>query len=127
MSTGPAGVAADKGSENADASDVTDPLSDGVSPWDLEYLVRARGECRVGMSPSELASFFPADRVVPAMLDMMGELFGLEISEVADASVWYPDVTLFVVADRRAAICSAMCTWTCSPGTASSAMHKPAR
>ena len=85
---------------SADAAGTPLAPDDGVRPWDLDYLHRERVERRVGMSPSDLAEYFPADRVVPAVLDMMGELFDLEITEVEDASVWHADVTLFAMADR---------------------------
>lgn len=97
---GPASAEADGRTDAAKMLGGMIVADDGVCPWDLDYLLRARAERRVGMSPSELAEYFPAYRVVPAMLDMMGELFGLEITEVEDASVWHPDVTLFAIADR---------------------------
>jgi Zn-dependent oligopeptidase len=84
------------------------PEAPGVPPgkekvlqhWDVGYLLRARRERRVGINPSELAEYFPADRVVPAMLDLMGALFGLDINPIPEASVWHPDVTVYAVSDR---------------------------
>jgi Zn-dependent oligopeptidase len=82
------------------ADDVVFRDGTALQQWDVAYLLRARRERRIGIDPSEFAGYFSADRVVPAMLDMMGSLFDLDFSRIPDASVWHPDVMVYAVADR---------------------------
>ena len=53
----------------------------------------------VGVDFERLAEYFPVDRVLERMIDLLGDVFGLVIAPVLDASVWHPDVRVFRIDD----------------------------
>jgi len=72
-----------------------------VEPWDFRYLHTAIRRERFGIDPSEVAAYFPLERVLDGMLDLTGEVFGLSYRPLEGVAVWHPDVTAYEIADRE--------------------------
>ncbi len=72
-----------------------------VEPWDFRYLHTAIRRERFGIDPSEVAAYFPLERVLDGMLDLTGEVFGLSYRPLEGVAVWHPDVTAYEIVDRE--------------------------
>jgi thimet oligopeptidase len=73
--------------------------SDDVAPWDHRYLHTAIRRERFGVDPSEVAAYFPLERVLEGLLSITGEVFGLSYRRLDDVPAWHPDVTAFEMTD----------------------------
>ena len=67
--------------------------------WDWRYYDNRIRRTEYGVDQMEVAGYFPLDRVVEGMLDLTGEVFGLEYRQV-EAPVWHPDVITYAVFDQ---------------------------
>ena len=67
--------------------------------WDWRYYDNQIRRTEYGVNQMEVAGYFPLFRVVEGMLDLTGEVFGLEYREV-EAPVWHEDVISYAVVDR---------------------------
>ena len=67
--------------------------------WDWRYYDNRIRRTEYGVDQMEVAGYFPLDRVVEGMLDLTGEVFGLEYRQV-QAPVWHPDVITYAVFDQ---------------------------
>ncbi len=64
--------------------------------WDWRYYDNQIRLTEYGVDQMEVAGYFPLDRVVEGMLDLTGEVFGLEY-RVAEAPVWHEKVITYAV------------------------------
>ncbi len=67
--------------------------------WDWRYYDNQIRRTEYGVDQMEVAGYFPLFRVVEGMLNLTGEVFGLEYRKV-DAPVWHEDVISYAVVDR---------------------------
>ena len=67
--------------------------------WDWRYYDNQIRRTEYGVDQMEVAGYFPLFRVVEGMLDLTGEVFGLEY-RVVEAPVWHEDVISYAVVDR---------------------------
>ena len=67
--------------------------------WDWRYYDNQIRRTEYGVDQMVVAGYFPLFRVVEGMLDLTGEVFGLEYREV-EAPVWHEDVITYAVVDR---------------------------
>jgi len=67
--------------------------------WDWRYYhTRLRRE-RHGVDPNQVAEYFPLDSVLKGLLDITGDVFGLDYEPV-EAETWHPDVHTYAISDR---------------------------
>jgi metallopeptidase MepB len=67
--------------------------------WDEPYYKRMWLEKDYSVDHQETAEYFPVWPVVEGMLQIYGEMFGLDFQPVVNADVWHEDVKLFAVWD----------------------------
>jgi thimet oligopeptidase len=68
--------------------------------WDWRYYhTRLRKE-RHGVDPNQVAEYFPLDSVLKGLLDITGNVFGLDYERVGD-DTWHPDVRTYEIRDRK--------------------------
>jgi|FLYL01.1.fsa_nt_gi thimet oligopeptidase len=67
--------------------------------YDWRYYDTQIRKSEFGVDPAQVAAYFPLEAVIDGMLDITGEVFGLDYQRV-DAPVWHPDVTTYRVRDR---------------------------
>ncbi len=72
---------------------------DEVRSWDWAYYDTLQRKRDYGIDPTEVAAYFPLDRVMEGILSITGDVFGLEYRTVDDPRAWHPDVTAYEVVD----------------------------
>ncbi len=71
-----------------------------LAPWDiLFYDQRIRAE-EYGVDPEEVSEYLPLQATLAGLLELTGDVFGLDYLAIDEARSWHPDVPLFEVRDR---------------------------
>ena len=78
------------------AADVGD---DDLQLWDWRYYDTTLRKTEYGVDLHAVAAYFPLQQVLDGMLEITGEVFGLEYRPI-DVPVWHPDVRSFTIIDR---------------------------
>ena len=73
---------------------------ESLEPWDVSYYSNQLKKKLYDFSEQDLKPYFPASIGVPGMFEVTGKLFGIDITEVADADVWHEDVSLYEISDK---------------------------
>lgn len=71
-----------------------------IQSYDFRYYDTQLRKRDYGVDPMEVASYFPLQQVVDGMLDLTGEVFGLEYRKV-ELPTWHPDVLTYAIHDRE--------------------------
>lgn len=74
-----------------------DPRADVIHEWEISYLQEQVRATEVGFDAREVRPYLEYRAVRQAILDLNGELFGLEFSRASDP-MWHPSVETFDVA-----------------------------
>ena len=87
--------------DRAEASDVLEKAvgSRELRLWDLTFAQSRLKEQRYALDEAEVARHLPLDACLEAMFEITGALLGVGFEEVADASVWHPEVRTFDMAE----------------------------
>jgi len=67
--------------------------------YDFRYYETQLRKRDYGVDPMEVASYFPLQEVVDGMLELTGQVFGVEYRKV-DAPTWHPDVLTYAIHER---------------------------
>ena len=71
-----------------------------LQSWDAGYYSEKLREQRYSISEEEVRQYFPINRVLDGMFQIVQRLFGIEISEEQEFEGWHPDVRLFRVQEN---------------------------
>ncbi|WP_286264029.1 oligopeptidase A [Thalassotalea atypica] len=72
-----------------------------LNPWDLPYYSEKLKQQRYAISDEELRPYFPKDKVVDGLFEVVHRLFGLTIKEREGVDVWHEDVKFYDVYDSN--------------------------
>lgn len=72
-----------------------------LQAWDLPYYSEKLKQERYAISDEELRPYFPENKVVAGLFEVVHRLFGLNISERKDIDTWHKDVKFFDVFDNK--------------------------
>ena len=72
---------------------------DDLQLWDWRYYDTQLRRTEYGVDLHAVAAYFPLQQVLDGMLEITGEVFGLEYRPIAGAAVWHPDVRSFTIVD----------------------------
>jgi len=72
-----------------------------LQAWDIAFVAERLRRDRYDLSAEALKPYFPADRVIPGLFEVVSRLFDVSIETVEGASVYHPDVTLHRILDGR--------------------------
>ncbi|MGB1261868.1 MAG: oligopeptidase A [Cognaticolwellia sp.] len=72
-----------------------------LQAWDLAYYSEKLKQQRYAISDEELRPYFPENKVVAGLFEVVHRLFGLTISEKTDVDTWHKDVKFFDVFDSQ--------------------------
>ena len=74
-------------------------VDDELQLWDWRYYDTQLRKTEYGVDLHAVAAYFPLQRVLDGMLEITGEVFGLEYRPIEGVSVWHPDVRSFTIVD----------------------------
>jgi len=76
-------------------------MAQTLEAWDLTYYAEKLKQAKYTISDEELRPYFPEDRVVKGMFEVVKRLFGLNIIEELGAESWHDDVRFFEIFDEE--------------------------
>ena len=68
-----------------------------IQPWDVAYCADRLKRHRFDLSDEDLRPYFPAQKVIDGLFEIVQRIFGIEVIPVTDMSVWHPDVTTYLI------------------------------
>ncbi|HKD09412.1 MAG TPA: M3 family metallopeptidase [Bryobacteraceae bacterium] len=71
-----------------------------VQPWDISYYAEKQRRALYAFDEEQLRPYFPAERVVEGMFQIAERLYGIQVSQRDNVSVWHPDVRYYQVRER---------------------------
>lgn len=75
-----------------------------LHPWDISYFSEKLRQERYAFSAEQVKIYFPADKVLNGMFDIVGRLFQISIKPNKDMQVWQEDVVCFDAVDQSGAL-----------------------
>ncbi len=72
-----------------------------LQPWDLGYYSEKLRQQRYSISQDELRAYFPLDKALTGLFEIVNRLFGLRFEAVENADVWHPDVRCYAMLDSQ--------------------------
>ncbi|KQM85236.1 oligopeptidase A [Sphingomonas sp. Leaf23] len=70
-----------------------------LQPWDVGFVSDRLKRHAHAIDQSVIKAYFPVDRVLSGWRDLLGQLFGLTLTERRDVATWHPDARYYDVAD----------------------------
>ncbi len=70
-----------------------------LQAWDIPYVSEKMRGALFDLSQEDLKPYFPVDRVVSGLFELVRRLFGVEIREREGVDVWHPDVRFYEIFD----------------------------
>ncbi len=68
-----------------------------IQAWDLAYYSEQLRQQKYDISQEALRPYFPAEKVISGMFEVVGRLFGIDILPVASFDSWHPDVRFYQI------------------------------
>ncbi len=70
-----------------------------LAAWDIGYYSEKQRQALYDFDEEALRPYFPADRVVSGMFDIVQRLYGIRVQERTGRAVWHPEVKVYEVRD----------------------------
>ncbi|HKU40948.1 MAG TPA: M3 family metallopeptidase [Polyangiales bacterium] len=70
-----------------------------LNPWDVPYYSEKQRLARYAFDEEELRPYFPLERVLSGLFEIVTRLYGIVVDEVHDLPVWHDSVRAFRVRD----------------------------
>ena len=67
----------------------------GLEPWDVGFYSEKLKQHKFDVSEEQLRPWFPADRVIAGMFEVVRRLYGIDIRQTDDMETWHEDVTTY--------------------------------
>ncbi|HWL14762.1 MAG TPA: M3 family metallopeptidase, partial [Opitutus sp.] len=73
-----------------------------LAPWELAYWSEKLRQERYAFDEEALRPYFPMNRVIGGLFELVGRVFGLKVAERSpgEVEVWHPEVKFYDVHDR---------------------------
>ncbi|WP_049722994.1 oligopeptidase A [Gilvimarinus polysaccharolyticus] len=68
---------------------------DNLEAWDMTYYGEQLRQHQYAISQEQLRPYFPAEKVISGMFEVVARLFGIDILPVASFDSWHPDVRFY--------------------------------
>jgi len=70
---------------------------DGVEPWDVAYVTEKLRKERYDIDDEVLRPYFPLDRVLAGLFEIVRRTFGFRVQERSIEEVWHPEVRFYEI------------------------------
>jgi oligopeptidase A len=77
---------------------------DGITElkaWDIPFYSEKLRQQQYAISQEDVRPWFPLNRVLQGLFDVVANLYGLTITERTDVELWHPDVQYFEITDSH--------------------------
>lgn len=71
-----------------------------LNPWDIAYFSEKLRQAEYAISQEDLRPYFPEDKVLSGLFDIVHRLFGIKITEKKGVDLWDPAVRFFEIVDE---------------------------
>jgi oligopeptidase A len=71
-----------------------------LEPWDLSYYSEQQRRALYDFDEEQLRPYFPAERVVDGLFEIVQRLYGIQVRRRDDVPLWHPDVRYYEVHDK---------------------------
>ena len=78
-----------------------------LEPWDIGYYAEKQRRALYDFDEEALRPYFPAERVVEGMFDIVQRLYGIQVRRREDVPLWHPDVRYYEVHDGNGCLLGA--------------------
>lgn len=68
-----------------------------LEPWDSMFVAERLREHSYSVSDEELRPYFPIERVIAGMFEIVSQLYGIQIESVEPVAPWHEDVRMYEV------------------------------
>jgi oligopeptidase A len=72
---------------------------DLLNPWDIAYYSEKLRQIKYNISQEEVKPYFPAEKVIQGMFDVVSRLYGVSFNELEGIDTWHSDVKFFEIVD----------------------------
>jgi oligopeptidase A len=72
-----------------------------LEPWDVAYYAEKQREALYAFDEEALRPYFPMERVVAGLFELVGRLYGIRVEEQTGVPVWDPEVKYYNVRDEN--------------------------
>lgn len=72
-----------------------------LEAWDLPYVSERLRQSRYAFSDEDVRPYFPVDRVIQGLFEVVRRLYGIEARRVDEVETWHPDVRFYELVDPR--------------------------
>lgn len=72
-----------------------------LQPWDISYYSEKLRKKLYGIDDETLRLYFPIEKVLSGMFEVVHRLYGMNIKEMTGISTWHPDVRFFEIRDKN--------------------------
>jgi oligopeptidase A len=79
------------------------PSAPELAPWDVAYYAEKQRAALYDFDEEALRPYFPVERVVAGMFDLVNRLYGIRVSEETGVPAWDPEVRYYNVHDETGA------------------------
>jgi oligopeptidase A len=77
-----------------------------VQAWDTTYYSEKLRVEKYSVSQEELRPYFPAEKVIAGMFEVVRRLFGIEVKQIADFDTYHPDARFYHIEKNGAQVAS---------------------
>ena len=74
---------------------------DDLNPWDIAYYSEKLRQQKYNFTQEEVKPYFPVDRVIQGMFDIISELYDVNFVQVEGIDTWHPDVRFYEIRDHQ--------------------------
>ncbi|VAW69014.1 Oligopeptidase A [hydrothermal vent metagenome] len=72
-----------------------------LEAWDIMYVSEKLKQKEYGISQEELKPYFPANKVIQGLFNIVNRLYGISIKEKKNIDVWHSDVLFYEIYDEE--------------------------
>jgi len=71
-----------------------------IAAWDIMFVSEKLKQKEYGISQEELKPYFPAEKVIEGLFEIVHRLYGITINEISNIDVWHKDVKFYEIKDE---------------------------